>query len=183
LDKNRYYIASVIAVLAVIGIASVHVTGLAEDDNKEKKSRFCDCKVTIQDAKTEETLQSLTVQLADSPAKRYIGLSETTSLKKNEGMLFIHEEEEKSSYVMRNMAFPLDIIFIAADGRITAIKQAELETEFKTDDLTRYLGYGKYVLEVNYGFADKHSIEIGDKVKIIECDKAGDVEIECLVKE
>ena len=168
MDKNRYYIASVIAVLAVIGIASVHVTGLAEDKNQEKKSRFRDCKVTIQDAKTEETLQSLTVQVADSPDKRYIGLSETTSLDKNEGMLFVHETADVVSYVMRNMAFPLDIIFIAADGRITAIEQAELERDVEAKDLKRYRGYGKYVLEVNYGFADKHSIEIGDKVKIIE---------------
>jgi uncharacterized membrane protein (UPF0127 family) len=52
------------------------------------------------------------VELALSPAQHYRGLSNRDDLKNNEGMLFIFEEEQDKSFVMREMNFPLDIIFI-----------------------------------------------------------------------
>lgn len=52
------------------------------------------------------------VELALTGPEQYQGLSNHEDLKDNEGMLFIFEEVEDRTFVMRNMNFPLDIIFI-----------------------------------------------------------------------
>jgi len=52
------------------------------------------------------------VELALTPAQQYKGLSNREDLKNDEAMLFIFDEAQDRSFVMRNMHFPLDIIFI-----------------------------------------------------------------------
>lgn len=52
------------------------------------------------------------VELALSGLEQYQGLSNHEDLKNNEGMLFIFEEVGDRTFVMRDMNFPLDIIFI-----------------------------------------------------------------------
>lgn len=120
--------------------------------------------VKIEDAETGDRLTTVDARVADDFAKRYTGLSDTTALNETEGMLFIHKETDTHTYVMRDMNFPLDIIFIDADGQITEIHSAP--TEPNADSLTEYRGEGKYVLEVNEGFAETHNVSVGDRVQI-----------------
>ena len=116
--------------------------------------------VTINDADTDANLASVNVRIADSPQKRYTGLSNTTSLGPNEGMLFIHGSEGTRGYVMRKMAFPIDIVFIDASGEITTIHHAE-----PSDDQT-FRGPAKYVLEVPHHYTTDNDIAVGDQVGI-----------------
>ncbi|RXK50008.1 DUF192 domain-containing protein [Halorientalis pallida] len=112
------------------------------------------------------TLATVDVRVADTDRKRYVGLSETASLDSGEGMLFVHENVDTYPYVMRNMSFPLDILFVAPDGTITAIHHAPIEPGERGDDLTRYEGRGKYVLEVPRGYTNATGIDEGDTVVI-----------------
>ncbi|MFC7009293.1 DUF192 domain-containing protein [Halalkalicoccus salilacus] len=102
-------------------------------------------------------------EVADGPEERYTGLSDHESLGEDEGMLFVFENEDERSFVMRNMDFPIDIVFVDADGRITTIHEAPTEDG---SDLTSYRGEAKWVLEVNRGYTDEHGIEEGDRVEI-----------------
>ena len=117
--------------------------------------------VTITDG--DEELAVVDSEVADGSRERYTGLSDHESLGEDEGMLFVFENEDERSFVMRDMAFPLDILFIDADGRITTIHEAPTEED---SDLTSYRGEAKWVLEVNYGYADANGIEEGDRVEI-----------------
>jgi uncharacterized membrane protein (UPF0127 family) len=83
-------------------------------------------------------------------------------------MLFVYESSEVRAYVMRNMAFPLDIVFISADGTVTEIQQADLPPDGADDaDLERYHGRGKYVLEIPMGTAKEVGLSEGDRVVIL----------------
>jgi uncharacterized membrane protein (UPF0127 family) len=62
------------------------------------------------------------VELALSPTQHYRGLSNRDDLKNDEGMLFIFDKEQDKSFVMRDMNFPLDIIFIR-DFRVVNLYQ------------------------------------------------------------
>ncbi|MGZ0747377.1 MULTISPECIES: DUF192 domain-containing protein [unclassified Haloparvum] len=117
--------------------------------------------VAIEDDETNETLATADARVADSAYKRYVGLSHTDSLGPNEGMLFVHEEPGEYAYVMRDMAFAIDIVFVAPNGTITEIHTAEPEER----PFTKYEGTGLYVLEVRAGFADDRGIEPGDRVE------------------
>ena len=107
-------------------------------------------------------LGTVEVRIADDYLERYTGLSDTDSLGPDEGMLFVHDSEGDYAYVMRDMAFPIDIVFIGADRRITAIHHAEVESR----PLTRYRGRAKWVLEVPYRWTTDHGVVVGDRVRI-----------------
>ena len=107
-------------------------------------------------------LGAVSVRVADTLGERYTGLSDTESLGPDEGMLFVHGSEGEHAYVMRDMAFPIDIVFVGADREITAIHHAETEEP----PLTRYSGTGKWVLEVPYEWTTEHGVEVGDRIRI-----------------
>ncbi|MFC6992571.1 DUF192 domain-containing protein [Haladaptatus sp. GCM10025707] len=121
--------------------------------------------VTVSDENGEQ-LGVVQARVADTQDKRYTGLSNTTSLDEDEGMIFTYEEEGEHTYVMRDMDFPLDIIFIGADGKITEIYHAPVEPGTSNNDLTRYTGTGQYVLEVNEGWTTRNNVSVGDTVSI-----------------
>jgi hypothetical protein len=107
-------------------------------------------------------LATVDVRIADTPDKRYLGLSDTDSLGPDEGMLFTYEREDRYAYVMRNMSFPLDIVFVDANGTITRIHHAAV------DDDGRFVGEGRYVLEVNRGWANRTGVDVGDRIELPE---------------
>lgn len=124
-------------------------------------------RTTVSIVSEGEVLTEVDVRVADTYEKRHTGLSDTESLGPDEGMLFVHDSEGEHAYVMREMDFPLDIVFIDADGTITRIHHAELPPEGTSgDDLTRYRGTGKYVLEVPYGYTNETGVDVGDRVRI-----------------
>ncbi|WP_394338599.1 DUF192 domain-containing protein [Halorubrum sp. 48-1-W] len=117
--------------------------------------------VEATDAETGETLATVEARIADGPVKRYVGLSATDELADDEGMLFVHSEPGEYDYVMRDMAFAIDIVFVDADGEITQIHEAEPESR----PLTTYEGTGKYVLEVPIGWSADNDVEPGDSLE------------------
>jgi hypothetical protein len=122
--------------------------------------------VTLHDD-SGETLARVSVRIADTQQKRYLGLSATESLGPDEGMLFVHDREGEHAYVMREMDFPLDIVFADANGTITAVHHAPRPPEGTSgSDLTRYRGRGKYVLEVTKGYTTRHDVAVGDTMRV-----------------
>jgi uncharacterized membrane protein (UPF0127 family) len=122
--------------------------------------------VTISD---ENGRVSATVEarVADTPRERYRGLSDAERLRNGIGMLFVFEQEAERTFVMRDMDFPLDIIFIGADNRITQIYHAPVPPPNTTEqELTPYRGRAKWVLEVPRGYAERYNISTGDVVDI-----------------
>ena len=111
------------------------------------------------------TLATVDVRIAANERQRYTGLSDTESLGPDEGMLFVHPEEGTQTYVMREMDFDLDIIFIAENRTITTIHHASRPPEGESYS-ERYPGQGKYVLEVNRGWTNRTGVGVGDTVEL-----------------
>ncbi|MFB6126677.1 MAG: DUF192 domain-containing protein [Halolamina sp.] len=155
--NTRAVAVSALVAVALVAGAAVQI-GVVGDETTTAT-------VTVVDGEGGDTLATVSVAVADTDAERYTGLSDTDSLDRNEGMLFVHPEEGRHTYVMRDMAFPLDIVFVAADGTVTMIHHAPVESD---DDLTEYRGRGKYVLEVPRGFANRTGLSVGDRVVVPE---------------
>jgi uncharacterized protein len=105
-------------------------------------------------------------EVADTPGERYTGLSDHDSLEDGEGMLFVHGSEDERTYVMRNMDFGIDIIFIDADREITTIHSAPEPAPDEDGEDQTYSGDAQWVLEVPIGYADETGIEPSDEVEI-----------------
>ncbi|AGB33193.1 hypothetical protein C488_16537 [Natrinema pellirubrum DSM 15624] len=106
------------------------------------------------------------VEIADDTRERRTGLSNHDSLERGNGMLFVHNGERDLTYVMREMDFDIDIIFIDADGEITQIHHARAPEPGEDGEELQYSGRGKWVLEVPRGYANETGIEVGDQVEI-----------------
>ncbi|MFB6173615.1 MAG: DUF192 domain-containing protein [Halobacteriales archaeon] len=152
-------VAVALAVLAAGGLAALQFGLVPAPDSYERTT------VVVTDANGTR-LATVDVRVADTARKRYVGLSETDALAPGEGMLFVHESAGRHTYVMRGMAFPLDIVFIAPDGTITAVHHAPVPESTPGGDLREYAGRGKYVLEVPRGYANATGIDPGDRARI-----------------
>ncbi|MFW5917907.1 MAG: DUF192 domain-containing protein [Haloferacaceae archaeon] len=154
--RNR----SLLAVLVVLAaVAGAYV--LLDDTDRTT--------VTFVDGGNDTELVTVTVDVADTWNERYTGLSDHESLGPNEGMLFVHPRESTHGYVMRDMAFPIDMVFVAENGTITTIHHAEVPPE--GEESPTYEGYGKYVVEVPHEFTTEHGIEVGDRAAIPEANR------------
>ena len=120
----------------------------------------------VDDATGDEPKAVIDVEVADDSRERYTGLSNHDSLEPGNGMLFVHESEQDLTYVMREMDFDIDIVFIDADGEITAIHHARAPGPNEDGNDLEYSGRGKYVLEVPRGYTNETGIEVGDEVEI-----------------
>jgi uncharacterized membrane protein (UPF0127 family) len=120
--------------------------------------------VTVHDGETGERLGSVRAAIADNGSLRFTGLSETDDLPDDRGMLFVYDAPVDPTYVMRNMSFGIDIVFIGSNGTITGVHHAPAPGPDEDGNEQRYPGTGQYVLEVNYEWTAERGVEVGDRV-------------------
>lgn len=108
---------------------------------------------------------NITALLALTPEEQSSGLAIKETMKENEGMLFVFDTPKKYSFWMKDMKFPIDIIWLNSNKKIVHIEDRLEPCLFllpcpsytpNTDSL--------YVLEVVSNFTNKHDIRIGEQV-------------------
>ena len=103
------------------------------------------------------------LMIADEYTERVHGLSDKKLLEKNSGMLFIFPKKQIQNFWMKNMHFPIDIIWIADNKIVNISKNLQPEGEFPKKSYSSNLPVN-YVLEVNAGYFDELKMKIGDEV-------------------
>jgi hypothetical protein len=98
-------------------------------------------------------------EIAKNKAK---GLMFREELRENEGMLFTFDEEGIYSFWMKNMKFPIDIIWFDKDFKVVHIE--ENVQPCTTNYCPTYKSNlpAKYVLEVSAHFSSSHYLNVGD---------------------
>ncbi len=115
---------------------------------------------------TAEHTYNLLVDVAETPKDREQGLMGRSVLPEEEGMLFIYETASAPAFWMKNMNFPLDIIFLGSDKSIVDITTMASPCKTADDACSRYKPNhpSRYILEVMGGFAEKYGVQLGDTV-------------------
>lgn len=109
--------------------------------------------------------QEFKVEVADDDKERAKGLSDRNSLDKDRGMVFVFEKKGNYGFWMRNVKFPLDLIYIS-DNKITDIfKNAEPKSE-NDENIPIFTpeNEANFVLEINGGLSDEYGFTVGDEV-------------------
>jgi uncharacterized membrane protein (UPF0127 family) len=106
---------------------------------------------------------TLIVELARTLEEQIRGLSGRSDLKPGRGMLFVYDRPHPVSIWMKDMLFPLDIIWIRG-GRIVAIEKRALPLTPVGPERV-YTATADLVLEVPAGFTDRQKIRVGDSVQ------------------
>lgn len=126
---------------------------LSEGTPKEESTDFIPLR-------TSSTL--FNVSVAKTPETREKGLSGKRSLAVNEGLLFIFPEEGRHSFWMKDMNFPIDIVWIDSSGIITEISENISPNTYPQTFLP--MNDVQFVLELVAGAAEKFGIKEGTTV-------------------
>lgn len=101
-------------------------------------------------------------EVVSTPPERAAGLSGREGMGVDEGMLFIFGGESKYSFWMKNMRFPLDIIWIDKNKKIVEIARNVYPESYPEHFIPRYPAL--FVLEVNAGWTQARGVKEGDLV-------------------
>lgn len=104
------------------------------------------------------------VEVMDEYAEQVQGLSDREELDYNTGMLFEFPGRQTRRFWMKNMHFPIDVIWIDGDKIVRISKNCEAEGEIPVKRYSSVVPVN-YVLEVNAGFSDEFGIAEGDIVE------------------
>jgi uncharacterized membrane protein (UPF0127 family) len=110
--------------------------------------------------------QPLSLILATTSAEQELGLGQRASLPLDEGMLFIFPKADNYGFWMKDMHFPIDMIWLDENFSITHI-----ESNVSPDTYPTVLYPGQkslYVLETNAGYSQKNDLEVGESLDFIK---------------
>lgn len=109
---------------------------------------------------------TLTVEIADTPESREVGLMNRPSLPDDAGMLFVFESTSLWAFWMKDTLIPLSIAFIDDQWKIVDIQDMRVGPNPQTGRLDIYEAThpSRYALEVNQGLLARRGIGVGAKV-------------------
>ena len=109
---------------------------------------------------------TIKIEIADSIEEQTKGLMFRKSLDEKTGMLFIFDQPGILTFWMKNMNFPLDMIYIDENMQIVTIIRNAQPCQEDPCTIHRPEQPARYVLEINGGDADKIGIKEGDIAEI-----------------
>ena len=116
---------------------------------------------TLQIATQDSQLHEFRVWVADNEPRRQRGLMFVKHMDDGTGMLFIYPRVQPVSMWMKNTFIPLDMLFVAPDGRVVRVAANTTPQSLDTIDSGQpVLG----VVELNAGVAAKLKIRAGAQI-------------------
>lgn len=108
--------------------------------------------------------ETISLIVADTPMLRESGLSGVKYMPENTAMLFIFDKPDKYEFWMKEMKFPLDMIWLDKEYKIVHI-----ETDLSPSTYPKTFAPtlpSLYVIEANAGLVTKNNLKIGDNLNI-----------------
>ncbi|MBC8259680.1 MAG: DUF192 domain-containing protein [SAR324 cluster bacterium] len=109
--------------------------------------------------------KEISVEVADTVEKRSLGLGKRQGLKKGWGMLFIFENKKLQSFWMKDMQFPLDIIWLDDYKIIHILQNVQPVAPGEKPPILKPSVPANFVLELNAGRAAELKLQLGQRLK------------------
>jgi uncharacterized membrane protein (UPF0127 family) len=109
---------------------------------------------------------NIKVFLAETKEERIKGLSGKEYIDSDSGMLFIFDQLDYHGIWMKDMNFPIDIIWLNENMEVVYIEEGVSPESYP--NVYRPNKKTKYVLEVGDNFVENHQIKVGDLVSYFE---------------
>lgn len=108
--------------------------------------------------------REVSVYVADDRTELSRGLQGYEPLEDGEGMLFVFDDLAVRTFAMKDVAFPIDVVFTAEDLTVSAIEPLDPgDTRLVSSP-----GPSPYVIELPQGWAADNDIAIGSRVMVQE---------------
>lgn len=106
-------------------------------------------------------------RVAKTPEDREQGLSGTSELRADQGLLIIFDTDEKWSIWMKEMKYPIDIVWLDKNKKVVYIVKNAPPESYPYERFTPKQD-ARYVLELPAGTTSKKSINIGSEARFDE---------------
>ena len=106
----------------------------------------------------------LRAEVADDVASREKGLGGRSSIRRDEAMLFVFEDDDSPSIWMKDMSMSIDIVWLNANRRVVHIER-NVRPDAEPHKVYKSPKPAKYVIEMRAGIAKKFNIKTGMIVK------------------
>jgi len=106
---------------------------------------------------------SLSLEKVDTDATREKGLSGRSSMPRGSGMLFVFDNIGRQCIWMKDMKFPLDIIWLNSQGNIIKIAENVAPSTYPDEFCAKN---ALLVIEVNAGVAKSHGLTVGTHISL-----------------
>jgi uncharacterized protein len=154
------YVATSTPVATTTTSTTASVTSTATDANTDMNPTLPEESLSIDSA-------TFNVEVASTMLEQARGLSNRPSLGANDGMLFVFASGSTQSFWMKDMNFPLDMIWISGNTVVGFAQNAPAEPNVAFPSQIFYSPANTdKVLEVNAGTVAKYNIQVGDTVTI-----------------
>ena len=105
------------------------------------------------------------MEVSDTPAKRGLGLGNRDALRKGWGMLFVFERRIRHRFWMKDMRFPIDIIWLD-NQRIVEIAERVPPPDAESKPSLLVPGHpSNFVLELESGRVEALGISVGQTLR------------------
>ncbi len=113
--------------------------------------------------------QHLNVLVAKTIYHQYKGLGKRDSIEPYDGMIFPFAFEDRHGIVMRDMRFPIDIIWINGAQVVDFARNVPTEPGTSENALVKYYPRtnANIVLELPAGWIDENDLKIGDRIRLV----------------
>ena len=157
--RPRRTVATLRAAALVVLLAAAGPATRAAEPAREPLAHFPVATLAVESG---GHAHSFKVWIAATEPRRNQGLMFVKSLPAQRGMLFLFDAPQITAFWMKNTLIPLDLLFIAPDGRI--IRIAENATPL-SEAAINSMGVVTGVLEVAGGTSARLGFKAGDRVR------------------
>lgn len=112
----------------------------------------------------KEKEKPFTLEVADTQAKRALGLMNRPSMPADHGMLFVFDQPDNYGFWMKNTKIALDLIFLDEAGKVLGIHALKPDDEHIVESQKP----AKFALELNAGTAKTLALNVGDVLALPE---------------
>jgi uncharacterized membrane protein (UPF0127 family) len=158
LDENwRLLVSLLLFVILLGGILAVH-------DNQNRSKTVSNCGF-----RNDKTLtigsKKIAAEVADTATARQKGLSGRSCISQNEGMLFVFGQPGTYGFWMKDMKFPIDMIWISSAHNAVVVEENVLPSTYPG---SRFINPqdkpAQYVLELQAHASTKFNINPGTPI-------------------
>lgn len=114
---------------------------------------------------TTSTGKKISVEVADTVEKRSLGLGNRSGLENGWGMLFVFEKRKQHGFWMKDMEFPLDIIWLDNHRIAYILRNVQPAKSGVIPPVMTPPVAGNFVLEIDAGSADELKLQVGQRLK------------------